>query len=325
MGRIFKCAQRLKIIHSSKADGNIKKVKRTIFVGVLFIFLLTGCIGEDYDVGVPAAHLHARSKINPTQLTEANVSWSSSSGEVDETIDNIEEFGLAQEEIRVAPTQKASLEFKENEENGGDIWTDPTITASLWKNGKQTTINLKDNREIHFPTVEGNYVLEVNFIDSANKAQYIGNIIIDKTSQQTEVTDAKLPKFTFMEMPTITKVNSDGADGLVFDNSYSEVCWNNCSDDSTYKYPEIHSGDVEIGDKLLIEWNEMEPPPTEIYLHQIDTENYKVIEKVEIDQNTASLEIQVGEENSNAQYAVEFLWREGNEIIGKSMLNFRLE
>lgn len=322
MGRIFKCAQRLKIFRPSKADGKIKNTKRTIFAGVLFIILLTGCIGEDYDVGVPAAYLQVGSKIHKALLTEANVSWSSSSGEIDETIDNIEEFGSAQEEIRVSPNQKASLEFKENEENGGDIWTDPTITASLWKNGKQTNINLKDSTEFHFPTNEGNYVLEVNFIDKANKAQYIGNIAIDKTSQQNEVTGEKLPKFTFMKMPTIKKVNLDG---LVFDNSYDEVCWNNCSDDNTYNYPEIHSGDVEIGDKLLIEWNELTPPPTEVNLHQIDTKDYKVIEKDEIDTNTASIEIGVGEENSNAQYAIEFLWKEGNEIIGKSMLNFRLE
>lgn len=321
MGRIFKCAQRLKVIHPFKEDTNIKNTKRTIFVGTLFIFLLTGCFGEDYDVGVPIAHLQTGSKIN-LQSTEANVSWRSSSGEVDETIDNIEEFGLAQDEIRVSPNQKASLEFKENEENGRNIWTDPTIAASLWKNGKQTNINLKDNREFHFPTSEGNYVLEINFIDSANKAQYIGNMIIDKTSQHNEVTGEKLPKFTFMAMPTIKKVNSDG---LVFDNSYDEVCWNNCSDDNTYNYPEIHSGDVEIGNKLLIEWNELTPPPTEVNLHQIVTKDYKVIEKVEIDTNTASIEIGVGEENSNAQYAAEFLWKEGNEIIGKSMLNFRFE
>ncbi|MCG3419827.1 hypothetical protein [Oceanobacillus jordanicus] len=322
MGRIFKCAQRLKVIRPSKAVEKIKNTKRTIFAGILFIFLLTGCFGEDYDVGVPAAHLQVGLQSLQTQLTEANVSWRSSSGEVDETIDNIEEFALEQNEIRVSPNQKASLEFKENEENGGDIWTDPTITASLWKNGKQTNINLKDNREFHFPTSEGNYVLEINFIDSANKAQYIGNIIIDKTSQQTEVTGGKLPKFTFMAMPTIKKINSDG---LLFDNSYDEVCWNNCSDGSTYKYSEIHSGDVELGDKLLIEWSEMEPHPTEIYFHQIDTDNYNAIEKGEIDTNTASLEIEVGEENSNAQYAIEFLWKEGNEIVGKSMLNFRLE
>ncbi|WP_198030033.1 hypothetical protein [Oceanobacillus manasiensis] len=296
-------------------------MKLTIFAGVLFIFVLTGCIGEDYDVGVPVAHLQVGLQNHPTQLTEANVSWSSSNGVIDETIDNIEEFGLAQEEIRVSPNQKASLEFKENEENGGDIWTNPTITASLWKNGKQTNIDLKDKREFHFPTSEGNYVIEVNFIDSANKAQYIGNIVIDKTSQQTEVIDGKLPKFTYMEMPSIKKKS----DGVVFDNSYSEVCWNNCSEDNTYSYPEIHPGDVELGEKLLIEWNELTPPPTIINLHQVDTENYKVIEKIHLDMNNASLEIEVDEENNNAQYAVEFLWTEGNEIIGKSMLNFRLE
>ncbi|QNF29893.1 MULTISPECIES: hypothetical protein [Metabacillus] len=298
-----------------------------LFVGMLFIFALTGCFGEDYDVGVPTALLQLEIGLQDqqTQLTEANISWSSTSGDVEKTIDNIEEFGLSQDKIKVSQNQDASLEFKENEENGGDIWTDPTVTATLWKNGEQIDIELNDNREFQFPTNEGTYVLEVKFIDSANSAQYVGNIVIDKSSGQTKITDGKLPEFTLMEIPSIKKVNSVGADGVVFDNSYSEVCWNNCSDNSAYNYPDIHSGDVEIGDDILIDWHKMKPHPTKINLLQINTDNYEVIKKVNIDITNTPLEIEVDEENIDAQYALEFLWKEGNKINGRTMLNFRLE
>lgn len=51
-----------------------------------------------------------------------------------------------------------------------------------------------------------------------------------------------------IEMPAIKNVNSAGSDGIVFDHSYEEVCWNNCDDHNTYQYPDFHSGNVQIDD-----------------------------------------------------------------------------
>ncbi|WP_308461966.1 hypothetical protein [Planococcus sp. CP5-4] len=153
--------------------------------GLLLMSMLTGCIAEDYDAGVPRAYLLADDSLRgePMQLIEANISWNSSSGEVSETIEDIEKFGSSQEAMRVSPNQPASLDFKENEENGGDIWTDPTITAALWKDGEETELELNDSREFRFPQTEGNYVLAVEFIDRDNEAQYIGNIVIEETPE----------------------------------------------------------------------------------------------------------------------------------------------
>ncbi|GEN52332.1 hypothetical protein [Halobacillus faecis] len=155
-----------------------------LFAGLLFLSVLAGCIGEDYDVGVPTAHLNIDAHVlsQSVQLTEANISWYSSSGEVEEKIDDIEEYGQSQGEIKVFPGQDASLDFKENKENGGDLWTDPTITAVLWNNGEKIKLDLNEYKEFRFPTEEGNYILEATFEDERNKAQYVGNImIIDDT------------------------------------------------------------------------------------------------------------------------------------------------
>lgn len=145
-------------------------------MGLFLVFTLTGCIGEDYDVGVPTAHLYF--EFEDVKLKEANISWNTESEDVQKTIDDIQKFALSQKEIKVVSNQKVFLEFKENEENGGDIWTAPIITVTLWKGEEQTEIKIDDSREFRFPNTNGRYVLEVNFISSAGSAQYVGNVLI---------------------------------------------------------------------------------------------------------------------------------------------------
>lgn len=153
------------------------KIFFKLFIGMLFVFTLTGCFGEDYDVGVPTAHLNF--DISSVQLTEANIRWNTASEDVQNTIEDVEEYASSLNEIKVFSGQKVFLDFKENEENGGDIWTDPKITVALLKDDKRTELVLDDSREFKFPTDEGNYVLEVEFINSAGSAQYVGNVVIE--------------------------------------------------------------------------------------------------------------------------------------------------
>ena len=147
-----------------------------LFIGMLFAFTLTGCFGEDYDVGVPTAHLNF--DISSVQLTEANISWKTASEDVQKTVKDTEEYALSLDEIMVFSGQKVFLDFKENEKNGGDIWTDPKLTVALLKDDKRTELALDDSREFQFPADKGNYVIEVEFINSAGSAQYVGNVVI---------------------------------------------------------------------------------------------------------------------------------------------------
>ncbi|MEO4055134.1 hypothetical protein [Solibacillus sp. CAU 1738] len=149
-----------------------------IFIGLLFAFTLTGCIGEDYDVGVPTAQL--RFDFLTVQLTEANISWNTASEDVQKSIKDIEKYAASLDEIKVFPGQKAYLDFEENEKNGGDIWTDPQISAVLLKDDQRTELLFGDYREFQFPTDKGRYVLEVKFRNTAGSAQYVGNIVIGK-------------------------------------------------------------------------------------------------------------------------------------------------
>jgi hypothetical protein len=150
-----------------------------LVAGLFMVFALTGCFGEDYDVGVPIAYLNASnaSLYSDIQLTEANINWSSSGGEVKKTIDDIEAFGLSQDKIWVSPGQDASFHFEENEENGGSS-SPESVTATLWDRGEQMILELNEYDEFVFPAKPGNYVLEVSIGYSTNKAQYVGHIVI---------------------------------------------------------------------------------------------------------------------------------------------------
>ncbi|WP_144510060.1 hypothetical protein [Bacillus sp. FJAT-22090] len=148
-----------------------------LITGLLFVLILSGCFAEDYDVGVPTAYLNL-SGIVDIQLTESNISWETQSENVHETIEDVLKFGFSQDEIRVSGNQEASIDFKENEKNGGDIWTDPEITVALLNDGHRIELEMNDQREFRFPTSKGNYVLEVKFTNSAGTAQYVGNLVI---------------------------------------------------------------------------------------------------------------------------------------------------
>ncbi|GKV65022.1 MULTISPECIES: hypothetical protein [Sporosarcina] len=152
------------------------KVYLRLFVGLIFILTLTGCFGEDYDVGVPRAYINL--EVIEIQLTETNINWETQSENVHEAIEDVQEFGLTQNEIKVFANQEATLDFKENEKNGGDIWTDPNITAVLINDKKEIEIEMNDFREFRFPSDKGNFVLVVEFKSSAGSAQYVGNILI---------------------------------------------------------------------------------------------------------------------------------------------------
>ncbi|KMY50059.1 hypothetical protein [Peribacillus loiseleuriae] len=149
----------------------------------------------------------------------------------------------------------------------------------------------------------------------------------ENTNQKVVDTNDKntLLEFETMALPTIKIMTSEGTNNFVFDHSYAEVCWMDCDEWNTYNYPEIHSGDVEIGDKLQIDWKMIEPYPTEINLIHIDSETHKEITKEKKDTNISPFTITIDEKMIENQYALEFLWQNGEVIEGRSMLDFKLK
>lgn len=137
-----------------------------------------------------------------------------------------------------------------------------------------------------------------------------------------------LPAFKALVTPEITLLSAEGNVKYLFDSSYGEVCWNNCDELIHYNYPNIHSGDVEAGNRLQIDWSSLKPQPTEIHLiHVVNRDEYdskEVSRKQKTPENTP-LTITVDEEMIGNQYAFEFIWKNGEVVEGRSIMNFKLE
>ena len=138
-----------------------------------------------------------------------------------------------------------------------------------------------------------------------------------------------LPIFVSVTAPSISLLSSDG-DVIFpsFDHSYGEMCWNDCDEFYHYNYPTIHSGDVEAGDQLQIDWSTLKPQPTEIHLIQVDKgDEYdsKELSREQKSPEKTPLTITIDEEMIGNQYAFEFIWKDGDVVEGRSIMNFKLE
>lgn len=143
--------------------------------------------------------------------------------------------------------------------------------------------------------------------------------VASKTEKQNDDEDSEF----HTEIPSIKKKSLDGLN-ITFDNLYEEVCWNDCDDNRTYNYyPDIHSGDVEVGDSILIDWRTMKPTPSEVNLIHVNSSGEE-ISKENINTDSSTLNLQIGEEEMGNQYAVQFLWKDGEKHKGHSVLNFKL-
>jgi hypothetical protein len=150
------------------------KVCLKLIIGLLCIFSLTGCIGEDYDVGPPTAYINVdRSKI---RLKEANTLWSTGSISINKVTQNIQQLAAKQKQVSVSPLQSVHLGFEENKENGGQ-YNDVSVNVFVWQGDKQEQLECKDNT-FNFPKNKGTYVLEVGFHSHQGDVKYVGNVVI---------------------------------------------------------------------------------------------------------------------------------------------------
>ena len=77
-------------------------------------------------------------------------------------------------------------------------------------------------------------------------------------------------------MPSITKISYADSNSEIFEHTYSQVCWNNCDTDSSYDVSGLHSGDAEVGDRIVVDWGMMEPNPSEIKLIEVERDGEEI-------------------------------------------------
>lgn len=137
-----------------------------LFIGLLFVFSLTGCIGEDYDFTPPTVKL-LNSDI---QLEEANIDWRTDKHYEKETKD-ILSLAREQRQMSVYAGQQEDLIFDSED------FAVKELGVSVWQKDKKIELDLK-NRSFYFPKEKGEYVIEVNLLTDSGSAQYVGNVVI---------------------------------------------------------------------------------------------------------------------------------------------------
>lgn len=137
-------------------------------LGLGMLFLLTGCIGEDYDFTPPSVTLFE----SDTPLKEANIDWNSDKQYKKETKD-ILLLAKKQKQISVSPNQQDLITF-DNEDFKVD-----QLTIYLWKQDEKKKLELDKNRRFHFPKEKGEYLIEVDLLTDKGTAEYVGNVVVE--------------------------------------------------------------------------------------------------------------------------------------------------
>ncbi|MCM3316105.1 hypothetical protein M3603_05390 [Rummeliibacillus stabekisii] len=145
-----------------------------IIIGMLSIFLLTGCFGESYDFSPPTVSLSSSNAIiSKEKLAEANIKWYQDNV-FNKKTDNL--FSLARKQEPILVKKGSQLEL--NIENGYDDLEN--IEVSIWKGQQETILGIEEDKTFYLPKVEGEYMIVVELDTSKGMAQYVGNLMITK-------------------------------------------------------------------------------------------------------------------------------------------------
>jgi hypothetical protein len=172
-------------------------------------------------------------------------------------------------------------------------------------------------------------LLAIFFVSAAcENTQKTTSLVEGEESAQVgreKAPDHILPEFKRMETPYFIKIDSDTLYRYGFDHAYTKVCWNDCDQNNHFNHMDIHAADVEVGDKLQIDWHQMDPLPSEVNLIRLDQETKEEVNKENKDNRNSPLHIKIEEDMIGKQYAVEFLWVNEGIIQGKSILTYKFE
>ncbi|MCA0970844.1 hypothetical protein LCM20_09600 [Halobacillus litoralis] len=146
-------------------------MKRMLRASILFfVFLLSGCIGENYDFTPPSVSVSDTYGSRTLELEEANINWNSDKTYTKETEDIIS-LAKDQEPVYFEAGEQASILFDSQDFMVEDL------SAYVWQDESETDLQVKD-REFSMPEEEGEYVMVVDLVSDSGTAQYVGNIVI---------------------------------------------------------------------------------------------------------------------------------------------------
>lgn len=143
-------------------------------IGLFLAFLLSGCIGEDYDFSPPTVTISANDVID-VDLQEANLDWSGEDNKPykKETKD-ITKLAKKQQQLTIGPKTPGTLRFDSEDFSVGGL-----SAYVLDDNNTKQEIKMNDtDRSFTLPTEKGNYTFVVDLQTDRGSAQYVGNLFV---------------------------------------------------------------------------------------------------------------------------------------------------
>ncbi|MGR9049640.1 hypothetical protein ACQ4XT_13525 [Halobacillus faecis] len=138
---------------------------------ILFIFLLSGCIAEDYDFTPPTVSLGDQYLREHEELEAANIDWNSDKEYTKETED-IYSLAKEQKPLYFSSGEQVQILFETQD------FAIEELSAYVWQNDKKTKSQVNDQK-FSLPKEKGEYVVVVDLISDNGNVQYVGNIVIE--------------------------------------------------------------------------------------------------------------------------------------------------
>lgn len=138
---------------------------------ILFVFLLSGCMAEDYDFTPPTVSLGDQYLREQGELETANIDWNSDKEYSKETEDIIS-LAKEQKPLYFSSGEQLQILFETQD------FAIKELSAYVWQNGKKTKLQVNDQK-FSLPREKGEYVVVVNLISDNGSVQYVGNITIE--------------------------------------------------------------------------------------------------------------------------------------------------
>ncbi|MCM3596027.1 hypothetical protein M4D55_09555 [Metabacillus idriensis] len=150
--------------------GKLLKIITCIFL----MYLLTGCIAEEYDFTPPAVTLSTSDSIQSEELKEANVHWTGENSKLlERKTEDFLSFAREQKQLSFTAGQRIDLLFDSED------FVVEELAVSVWKNDEKIDLELDEQRSFYFPKEKGKYAIVVELETDRGSAQYVGNIAIN--------------------------------------------------------------------------------------------------------------------------------------------------
>lgn len=129
------------------------------------------------------------------------------------------------------------------------------------------------------------------------------------------------------EAPSVKRISAGYDVPMDFDHMYEEIFWGVEEEEegTAYQFLHVHPGIVNMGDIIIVDWNTMDPQPTEVQLIEVNPNNdSEIINEMTVSESE-NIMIEISEEEIGKQYTIQYLWKDGEAVTGKTMLGFEFE